>query len=96
MRNAQVVRSQTTLREIRQYLDTVLFAHLSPRPCYTFLSRTGGCIAREQEQEVLAWNEVLEEEWTHHTFSTVVTRYHLFIVLDASDVTVHAMMRCEL
>lgn len=84
----QVVRSQTMLLQIRQYLDTVLFAHLSPRPGYAFLSRTGGRIAREQEAEVLAWNEVLEEEWTHHTFSAIVTRYHLFIVLEASDVMV--------
>lgn len=91
--DVQVVRAQTTLFEIRRYLDTVLLSHMSPKPNYSFLSRNGGRIAMEQERDVLAWNEVTEEEWSHHTFSTLVTRYHLFIVLNPDDITVRASVR---
>ena len=91
--DVQVVRAQTTLLKIRRYLDTVLLSHMSPKPNYSFLSRNGGRIAMEQERDVLAWNEVTEEEWSHHTFSTLVTRYHLFIVLNPDDITVRASVR---
>ena len=94
--DVQVVRAQTTLFEIRRYLDTVLLSHMSPKPNYSFLSRNGGRIAMEQERDVLAWNEVTEEEWSHHTFSTLVTRYHLFIVLNPDDITVRASARREM
>lgn len=74
--------------DIRRYIDSVLFASSSSKPSFIFLSKNGGRIDRAQESNMLAWNEVIEHQWTHHTFHTVITRYHLFITLSTEDITV--------
>lgn len=74
--------------DVRHYIDKVLMTTSASRPSYVFLSKNGGQIDRAQEGEILAWNEAMEHEWTHHTFHTVITRHHLFITLFTEDITV--------
>lgn len=74
--------------DIRRYIDSCLFATLTIKPSFVFLSKNGGRIDRSQEPSILAWNEVIEHQWTHHTFHSVITRYHLFITLFTDDITV--------
>lgn len=74
--------------DIRRYIDSCLFATLTTKPSFVFLSKNGGRIDRSQEPGIIAWNEVIEHQWTHHTFHSVITRYHLFITLFTDDITV--------
>lgn len=73
-------------------MDKTLLSTTSSKPNYSFISKTGGRIDRSQESEIIAWNEVIEHEWTHHTFHTVIKRYHLFITLNTEDITVFPLL----
>lgn len=84
----QIVRSQTTLSDLRSYILNVLFAGQSAKPSFVFLSRDGGAIQPIQEAEILAWRETVEHNWTHHTFNVVIARRHIVIALKAEEITV--------
>ena len=74
-------------------MQTVLFSgpsSASSSPNFVFLSKDGGPIQPAQEHAILAWNEAVEQSWTHHTFNVVLLRRHIVISLKAEDVTVES------
>lgn len=81
-------RDRHTLQDIRDYITQTLFSPLASLPAFGFVSRNGGTIAKAQEDKILAWSESVEQQWTHHTFNTIITRHHLFITLSVEEITV--------
>ena len=85
-------RSHHTLHDIREYITRTLFHPFASLPAFSFVSQNGGIIAKSQESNILAWSESIEQQWTHHTFNTIISRRHLFISLTAEDITVGMRM----
>jgi hypothetical protein len=86
--NVKVVREHSTLYDIRNYILSTLFASQTAKPNFVFVSKSGGRIDPSQEAGINAWNETIEQQWTHHTFNTIIIRHHLFITLAPEEVTV--------
>ena len=77
-------RDLDNLNYVREYVQKRLIHELDHRR-FTFLSREGVEIKRDQENDLSAWDQTTARDWTHHTFGDVIRRYHLFVVMDDKE-----------
>lgn len=57
---------------------------------FLFLTNASLPIEKEQEKEILAYSNIITDDWEHHTFKTIIKRDHLFIrPLEYSDVYIY-------
>lgn len=60
---------------------------------FLFLTTSSSPIEKEQEKEILAYANIITDDWKHHTFNTMIKRDHLFIrPLEYSDVFIYLLI----
>lgn len=72
-----ICKERDTLNYARDYMERKI--HNCPKN-FLFLSNSGSIIEKDQENELLIYDQIVSEEWKHHTFTArVIQRDHLFI-----------------
>jgi len=79
-----VNRDFDKLDYVRKYIEQRCIHELDHRN-FTFLTKEGHEVKREDEFELNAWQNTTAKDWTHHTFDNTYRRYHLFVQVKVSD-----------
>lgn len=71
-----IKKDDDTLAYVRQYIEMKI--KQSPKD-FLFLDKTGISIEKDHEKEILAYDNIVSDNWEHHTFKKNIKRDHLYI-----------------